>query len=376
MDEKENKNETKSETSLLIKKLDGTEMSMEESNRFLMVREEWKTRYMMLPADLPPQETFKLTMFLSSLVAKGKQLYLHFDINGTIKWFDSINQIKNPDFNIDHEINEVLCKNIIGTYDPKKFLVFDFYIDQPFLRRGLENEMSLYDFFIATKQNAKEICRNLFGRSEESQTPLYLLDVIIDQIQHIPEFLAEQIGLFVSFHLVQAVLKNFPVYTIFHTFGIDGPKILEELWSAGLIDRMEDVAHIKVTISMDSSTKETCFVYTHVESGKEIQPDGLTEFYTQFKYVIQIENYEHWKNHQKSKKEGKQIFASGYGDYHFLFDDLPNAMHMIKKDKSDNIIFFQTETIQAMMNSSYYLNLIVDYGMAFLLREEIVDKSL
>ncbi len=58
MDEKENKNETKSETSLLIKKLDGTEMSMEESNRFLMIREEWKTRYIMLPADLPPQETF------------------------------------------------------------------------------------------------------------------------------------------------------------------------------------------------------------------------------------------------------------------------------------------------------------------------------
>ncbi len=236
--------------------------------------------------------------------------------------------------------------------------------------------MSLYDFFIATKQDVKEICRNLFDRTEFLKTPLYLLDVIIDQIKHLREFFKEQIGLFVSFHLVQAVLKNFPMYTIFHTFGIDGPKIIEELWQVGLIDSMEDVAHVKVTTSIDSSTKETCFVYTHVESGKEIQPDGLTEFYTQFKYVIQIENYEHWKNHQKSKKEGKQIFASGYGDYHFLFDDLPNAMHMIKKDKSDNIIFFQTETIQAMMNSSYYLNLIVDYGMAFLLREEIVDKSL
>lgn len=249
----------------------------------------------------------------------------HFDINGTITAVDTT-EIGTPIQNA----NMVISKSVYGTVTGDTWALNDDCFEEG------EGRISFYDHLKSV--DMKNYKRRSFQFTEKTQ-PGESLANLVDSVSKTP-FLFES---FVK------CIETFPdALIVIRTFGQDVNDVIKSLRAITSV-----ASHFK-NISVGATVSATT-----------LNIDGKNMSFEEFNDLMKIsdrhifiqENYDYWNSNSRKKEHGKQLVADPKL-FQFFFDD-NDCVNVINNHNNQAFAaFIRINTMQALNNSNYYVDMI------------------
>ena len=243
-------------------------------------------------------------------------LVLHFDINDTITAFDKTDEISHKE-----KCNIIVARSVYGKVIDDEWVMNDDIYDE-------HESITFYDYIKGKDKDYKNTTSHFTENNTYGKQLYQVIKPMLDKMNK--SFLFESFT-----NLVEKLDDN--VKIIFRTFGNDGDKVLENFKHKDVLSGYFDVDKL-------------CLNNGVILHGLQ----EINEFILLNKSHLFIqEDYHYWNNHGKDKLYGKQLMGSANFTQLF-FDDNP-CVHVVD---NTNATFIKINTLQAMMDKDYYVNLI------------------
>jgi len=284
---------------------------------------------------LSPQLIQEAHALQSIIDSRGLRLILHFDLNNTLLLLDSTSGHES----LAGTVAETLSKCALGlAVRTHRGTVWGGYAENPFVSRGLANEISWYEFQrrIYSSDAVLKPKAAAFIKTDGS----YLqkeFDIMLKQGEDI----------FVSFYIVRQLFSK--ALYVFRSFGKDIALFAKKLEDSCAIDSADDLTICRSHKGIITIPHETC--------ERHMLPPMFVEEYLlkdagQFTAVK--EDFDWWKLNGKSAQFGK--FVCGMeGAFQIGFDDLD-----CMEAQGPNAYVHRISTVAAASNPEYFVRLIID----------------
>lgn len=254
------------------------------------------------------------------------KLVLHFDINGTITAIDS------TELGSDYQnTNMIISRSVYGKIKDDQWISNDHYRDPI-------DSITYYDFL--KKSGIKNYKKISYTFTEEGQ-PGY-------RFQWMVAIIIESIQKFIFNSFIKVAEKYPDAIIVLRTFGGD---IQDVLNSVVLVEN--DKFKKALTGEIIRNNDNIILKCDHETTYHGLGEINQLYFDTDVHLAIQ-EDYHFWNGHQRDKNYGK-IIKSDEKLIQIFFDD--NDCVSIIGD--ENCHFFKINTLDALMNEDYFINLIM-----------------
>lgn len=259
-----------------------------------------------------------------------KKIVLHFDINGTICFFDSTDP-----FDSIQLTNSYISRSVYGKIIDGKWIMNECYHDN-------KDSITYYKYL---KDTTKEYAI-LSTKFTDKDQPGEKLKETCDQIH------TENIFLFESFTKVLNMFEDTKI--IFRTFGNDRLLILDELKKVGYNKHFIYCEMKKETLDVISGDENKSFT-GHDEINNYLLNNDQN-------YIIK-EDYSYWNDHKRDKYKGKMLIHSN-DHIQYFFDD--NDCVYIVNNNNNNMEqtkFIHINSLKARLDKDYFINHIKDINI-------------
>lgn len=256
------------------------------------------------------------------------KLVLHFDINGTITPVDTTEP-----GNKEENSNMVVAKSFYG-----KVIDGEWVLNDSSNYFNIENAITYYDYLKTVTKDYKKVSFSFTDKGNPGESLNNLIEPLIDSMDTF---------LFKSF---LNVLYKYPNATIvFRTFGLDADEVIHYLrTNQKTAFKFKNIIKGQFRYQGDETLVD-------LENGEVII--GMNNFNDLIKTseipFVFVENYNHWNDHKRDKKCGKQLLDDNEMTQIF-FDD--NDCVNITNDS--NSYFVKVNTIHALQDDQYYIDYI------------------